>query len=199
MAHQDLFKFLPGDERTKQLLSQPGHQKWIEALEEKLKPILVTRGQMLTVAGKKPDAIYYLERGAIKGYRHKFVKQQVFYLWDSQSIVGDARSFFDEKPSDLYIQVVKDASLLMLEKEALNSVISEFPESWVFLTSIVLHCYSYHEENHFDMLELNSFERFEKLISTRKMIDMTFSKSDIASLLGVSRSSLNTFYHKGSR
>ena len=200
MEHQELFKFLfPGDELTKQVLAQPNYHTWWDALEEKLKPIVMKRGQMLSVKGNKPESIYFLYQGAIKGYHYHLNIEQVIYLWDSPSVVGDITSYFEETLSDLYIEVVQDASLLMLERDALEGVFLEFPESFIFLTSILLKYARYHQEVYMDAQTLYGFEKFEKLLSTRKMIDMIFSKSDLASFLGVSRSSVSAFYRKKSR
>lgn len=197
MASHKLFEVLfPGDELTKYLTRQPSHLQWMDLLESKLKPIVTRRGQMLSVVGKVPDTIYFLTKGAIKGYRDQPGKQQVIYLWDELSVVVDIINYIQETPSDLYIEVTQDTSLVMLEREAITSVISEFPESIIFLNSILFQDTRYHKERYIDFLTLNGFEKFQKLLSTRKMIDMIFSKNDLASFLGLSRSSFSAFYRR---
>lgn len=64
MAYHELFDFLfPVDGLTKILLSQPSHLKWMQALENQLKPILVTKGNILAKLNDRPDHIYYMTKG----------------------------------------------------------------------------------------------------------------------------------------
>lgn len=200
MLLQDFFELLfPKDELTRHIITQPTNRQWMEALESQLKPIKTSRSQLLSVPGNIPDRIYFATEGAIKGYRYHNEKQQVVYLWDGMSVIADVFNFVQQTPSDIYIQVIQDAPLFMLEKPVLHNILKEYPESTLLITSILLKVGTYHREKHYEFQALNAIEKFDNLFSTRKKIDMTFQKNDIASFLGLSRSAFSGLYHRKRR
>lgn len=197
MNQEEFINYLfPGDKLTNYLDAQPSHRQWMETLKNKLKPIHMYRGEMLSIGGKIPDGIYFLDKGAVKGYQYYEGRKQVYYLWSGPSVIGDITNFIQETTSDLYIEIVQDSSLFKLERSELTNVFFEFPESFLFLNSIQLNYLSYYKERYHDLHTLEPFEIFEKLLSTRKGIDLIFSKSDLASFLGISRSSICAYYRR---
>lgn len=125
--------------------------------------------------------------------------KQVLFLWDAPSVVADITHYVSERPSDLDIEVVQDASLLVLERAAIIKVLTEYPEGFLFLTSILLKYGSYHQDNVLDTHKLNGFERVKKLLSTRPKIDEAFSSKDLASLLGISYFDFCRFHRRTKR
>ncbi|SEB10623.1 Crp/Fnr family transcriptional regulator [Pedobacter hartonius] len=195
MDYKNFFNYLfPGDKLSSFMLAQSAHSVWIKELESQLKTIDIQHGRILALGRSIPDVIYFLEKGAIKGYEDHQGKKKITHLWESPCIVGDIISFFYESISSLNIEIVQDSSLLVLERPALSSVIITYPESYLIRESILLKHMIYYEKQYLDFQKLSAFERFKKLLSTRKGIELIFSKTDLASYLCISRSSYNEFY-----
>lgn len=190
MIHNELFNYVFSSGAMSELLNAQCNAKiWIDSIDSVLQNTRYTKGQLLLNMGQMPDHIFFLEKGAVRAYYYdEEGKQCTFYLWDEFSIITDIVNYIEKTPSDLYIEVCENANMLLITRIALDKIINEFPESVLFLNSILLHYTRHHRERDKESQVMTANERLIKLVKIDKKIEQKFSRQWIASYLGMSRS-----------
>jgi CRP-like cAMP-binding protein len=198
MVHHELFDYVFSSNTLSQLLNeQASSSEWIKNVDDVLQDTKFRKGQLLLTMGQTPDQIFFLQRGSVRAYYYDDEgKQCTFYLWDEFSIVTDIVSYIEKVPSDLYIEVCEDATMLAIPRPSLDEIISKFPQSLLFLNGILLHYTRHHKERDKEAQTMTANERLNKLISLKKKIVSKFKSEFIASYLGMSRSYLYDIKNK---
>ncbi|SEA65250.1 Crp/Fnr family transcriptional regulator [Pedobacter hartonius] len=199
MVHHELFDFVFSSAALTELLNDhASSSEWIKNVDEILQDTKYTKGQLLLTKGQTPDKIFFLLRGAVRAYYFDDEdKQCTFYLWDEFSIVTDIVNYIEKIPSDLYIEVCEDSSMLTIPKSSLDKIISRYPESLLFLNSILLHYTRHHRERDIETQTMTANQRLNKFVKIKNKIEQKFNRESIATYLGMSRSYLNDL--KGGR
>ncbi|SDZ89132.1 Crp/Fnr family transcriptional regulator [Pedobacter hartonius] len=189
MIHHELFNFVFSSDTLSQLLNeQAGSGEWIKYLDDVILDIKFRKDQLLLTLGQVPDQIFFLLRGSVRAYYYNEEgKQCTFYLWDEFSIVTDIVNYMEKVPSDLYIEVCEDADMLAIPRRSLDRIINQFPESLLFLNSILLQYTRHHRERDKEAQSMTANQRLNKLVKIKKKIVSKFKSEVIASYLGMSR------------
>lgn len=170
-------------------ITSPPDCEWMRLIDAQLVSIQYRKGQLLLIAGDVPDQLFFLQQGALRAYKYgKDGRGYTFYLWAERAIVTDVVNFMDERPSDLYIEVSKGATLLSISRTALGKILAAHPEAILFFYMILLNYTRYHRERDMDQLLFDPGYRLEKLKLSRSGLLRIFRKDHIASFLGISRS-----------
>jgi len=150
------------------------------------------KNQLLLTPGHTADQIYFLERGAARGYFHdEEGKEHTLYFWDEKCIVIDSVSFFSEQPSDLYIEVMQDSVLLSLSRKKLNDILVSFPYLNMVIDLILLNDFKQCRKRIMDFISLNPVARYVQLVKSIPRVDLKFHQQEIASYLGTSRQTVS--------
>ncbi|CAM4055196.1 cAMP-binding domain of CRP or a regulatory subunit of cAMP-dependent protein kinases [Pedobacter westerhofensis] len=150
------------------------------------------KNQLLLTPGHIADQIYFLERGAARGYFHdEDGKEHTLYFWDEKSFVIDSLSFFSDQPSDLYIEVMQDSILLSLSRRKLNEILKSFPCLNMVIDLIMLNDFKQCRKRIMDFISLNPVGRYVQLVKSIPRVDLKFHQQEIASYLGTSRQTVS--------
>jgi len=150
------------------------------------------KNQLLLTPGHVADQIYFLERGAARGYFHdEDGKEHTLYFWDEKSLVIDSVSFFSDQPSDLYIEVMQDSVLLSLSRKRLNETLMVFPYLRIVVDLILLNDFKQSRKRIMDFISLNPVGRYVQLVKSIPRVDLKFHQQEIASYLGTSRQTVS--------
>ena len=189
MVHHELFDCIFSSGALTELLNdQSSSSEWIKNVDEVLQANKYKKGQLLLSLGQTPDQIYFLLKGSVRAYYYdEEGKQCTFYLWDEYSIVTDIVNYVEKVPSDLYIEVCEESSMLAIPRPSLDKIINKFPESVLFMNGILLHYTRHHRERDKESQSMTANERLTKLVKIKKKIASKFKSEIIASYLGMSR------------
>jgi len=172
-------------------LEKPSSLQWLNQLSQALEEKKFPRGHNLLNIGQTPEHIYFLKTGAMSGYYlDADGKPTTLYLWCENSIVTDIAGYMNETPSDLRIDVCNISEVIAIHRSAINSIIDQYPDAFLFLIQIQGHFLKYHRERDMDSQTLTAKDRYSKLHSTSRKLGTKFTKKSIASLLGISPSHL---------
>lgn len=150
------------------------------------------KNQLLLTPGHIADQIYFLERGAARGYFHdEDGKEHTLYFWDEKSFVIDSLSFFSDQPSELYIEVMQDSVLLSLSRRKLNEILKTFPSLKMVIDLIMLNDFKQCRKRIMDFISLNPVGRYVQLVKSIPRVDLKFHQQEIASYLGTSRQTVS--------
>jgi CRP-like cAMP-binding protein len=150
------------------------------------------KNQLLLTPGHVADQIYFLERGAARGYFHdEDGKEHTLYFWDEKSLVIDSVSFFSDQPSELYIEVMQDSVLVSLSRKRLNEIMTVFPCLHIVIDLILLNDFKQCRKRIMDFISLNPGGRYVQLVKSIPRVDLKFHQQEIASYLGTSRQTVS--------
>ena len=119
-------------------------KSFVENLKAYLLPFLTTsaytRRQLLLSAGQVAEYIYFLERGAARGfYINKITKRETTdFLWNLHSLITIPDSLFLQRPSRLFIEVMPGTQLIGISYYNLMACFSKYPVTDIFARNLLL-------------------------------------------------------------
>ena len=176
--------------KTEKLLSvlssiYPLSEDCSRAVERAVTALSLPRYQMLLGATKVSDCAYFLDDGFAMSYTFVKGKKQVEWFWTSGQILLSARSFFEQVPSQEFIQLRTNCDLFCITHTSVLRLLETFPEGHFICRVIMNQYYEHSRERTRDMQNLTAVERYEKLISTFPKVEQYVTQEDIASYLGI--------------
>ncbi|MGN6533794.1 MAG: Crp/Fnr family transcriptional regulator [Ginsengibacter sp.] len=162
-----------------------------------LLPLVATshyaRRQLLLSAGHTAEYIYFPQKGMVRGfYTHKTMAKEITeFLWSKGSIITVPNSFFQQQPSEFFIEVMPETELMSISFHDLRTCIEKYPEVEVFSRNVILQ-YNADVSRRKDALAfLSAWERYLQLLKTHPHIEQQVSKEIIASYLHITPQSLS--------
>ena len=129
MENEDLFKLLGGN--------HPLRPELKEKLGEMIKRENYTKSQIILKPGQTANRAWFIEKGCAMGYIHREEKKVPFWFWNEGELMLPLNSFFNQVPSDTYIELLEPATLLSISYEHTQEMLKSFPESNEFVRRIM--------------------------------------------------------------
>jgi CRP-like cAMP-binding protein len=170
-----------------------------KAIERVLTPLSLPRYYLLLEATKIAECAYFLDEGFAMSYTYVKGKKQIDGFWNSGHIMLSARSFFEQVPSQEFIQLRTHAELFCITHASILDLFRTFPEANFIYRVIMNQYYEYSRERIRDLQHLTAVERYEKLNQHFPMIEQHVTQKHIASYLGIAPQSLSRIKKRSSR
>ena len=94
----------------------------LDVLESILVPMKFAKGEMILSEGEVCENIYYIERGLIRQFYFKNVKQITEHLGEDRTIFMCIESLFREEPTKLQVEAIEPTTVYALPKRRLEQV-----------------------------------------------------------------------------
>ena len=169
----------------------------VESLKTYLIPLITTtfypKRQLLLSAGQVAGYIHFLEQGLARGFyiSEGTGKEITDFLWNEHSLITVPDSFFSQRPSHLFIEVMPDSRLMSISYQGLMSCIEKYPLAEVFSRNLVLQYNIYKTRRNHDLAFLSPWELYVRLLHKHPNIEQQVSKGIIASYLNITPQSLS--------
>ncbi len=148
-----------------------------------------TKGQIIASPGKRADEIWYLVNGLAREYYYETDgRVSVTAFWKENELMLIAESFFRKKPSDRYIELIEDGSLLTAGGKEVFRLQIEFPQIHSLGYSILSLAKQKSDERS-ALLMLNAKERYMQFCEHFPWTRIPVA--DAASYLGLTRETLS--------
>ncbi|MCZ8091799.1 Crp/Fnr family transcriptional regulator [Flavobacterium sp.] len=99
--------------------------------------------------------------------------------------IGDMYSLISQKPSNLFIEVLEDAEVVLLSRENQNELFTQIPKLERFFRILTENSLVAHQERLMDNLSLTAEERFDKFCKRYPTLIQRVPQKQIASYIGV--------------
>ena len=99
--------------------------------------------------------------------------------------IGDMYSLISQKPSNLFIEVLEDAEVVLLSRENQNKLFTQIPKLERFFRILTENSLVAHQERLMDNLSLTAEERFDKFCKRYPTLIQRVPQKQIASYIGV--------------
>jgi signal-transduction protein with cAMP-binding, CBS, and nucleotidyltransferase domain len=182
MENEKLYKILAGNyplkPELKELLNQMISREYYEKNQIILKP------------GQIANRTWFMEQGTATGYMYTDNKKVTLWFRKDNKLIIPVKSFFTQKPSDIYIKVLEPSILYSITYDQLQEVKKNFPESHDYINKIIQENHEELEHRYVEFARLSSEERYMRLWKEFPSIFLKASAESIAAYLGISRKTL---------
>lgn len=163
------------------------NEKEIKLINESFVAEVVPKKSFLLQAGEICDFEYFITKGCIKSY---FLDQKgdetILTISTENWWVSDIASFYNRKPSKMYIETIEDCEVLKISSEAKEKLLVEVPRlERVFRLMIQNHLISY-QNRLFANISLSAEERYDIFLEKFPHLPQRVPQHLIASYLGIS-------------
>jgi CRP-like cAMP-binding protein len=191
MENEELFKLLAG--------KYPLRAELKEKLNEMIKREYYSKSQVILKPGQISNRAWFIEKGAAMGVIFREEKKVPFWFWNEGQLMVSLNSFFNQLPSETYIELLEPSVLLSISYENVREIIRLFPESNDYIRK-VMHDYQKMSEKR--ILEFAAYSPEEHYLHLMKDCPAIFRKASVESIaayLGISRKTLNRIRNRTRR
>lgn len=175
----------------------PMSREFRSALEKRLIPMSLPKNYILLEAPKIATHAYFLDTGFAMSYSWHEGRKVAEGFWKAGEVMVVFDSFFEQKPSDLCIQLMKKSDLYCIGFAEVQEMLETFPEAQHIYRGVMNKHLSACLERLRDTQRLRASERHRKLLGRYPGIEQLVSQDAIASYLGITAQSLARMKRRG--
>lgn len=168
----------------------------VAALQQSLTMITVPKNDHLLTEGKICRHLYFLEKGAIRGYYNADGKEITHWFGFENDFVTSFHSFITGTPAVENIQLLEGSVLWSISKDTLTGLLNQYPDIERLVRIIYEKYYIRLEERYVNAQFRSAKERYENLMAQTPHILERVSLGFIASYLGISQETLSRIRSK---
>jgi len=183
MENEELFRILAG--------KHPLRLELKNTLNEMIKREYYNKSQILLKPGQVANKSWFIEKGSALGYIYKEEKKVPFSFWNDGQLLVPITSFFSQKPSDSYIELLEPSILFSITYEQVTELTKTFSDSHDYIRKVMQDHYQMSQKRILDLAALTPEEHYLNLMRDCPAIFLKASVESIASYLGISRKTLN--------
>lgn len=183
MENEELFRILAG--------KHPLRSEMKEKLNGMLKREQYNKSQVILKPGQVANRSWFIVKGSAMAYAFKEEKKVPFWFWNEGQLMVPINSFFSQKPSDSYIELLEPSSLISISYENVSELTKTHHDSNEYVQRIMQDYYQMSQKRILQLASLTPEEHYLYLMKETPSIFLKASVESIASYLGISRKTLN--------
>lgn len=157
-----------------------------------LNEVSVKKGAFLLKPGTSVKHEYFVVKGCLKAYYidskgHRHIIQFAVENW----WVGDFDAFYNQGPSNIYIEAIEDAQLLSINYKNLEKIYAEAPIFERYFRILITSAFIAQRKRILSAQEKNTQERYLEFCNAYPNIEDRVPNYDIANYLGVTPENLS--------
>jgi CRP-like cAMP-binding protein len=159
-------------------------------------PQQVDRGSYLVKAGEICKHIYFIRKGAIRGFIKEGVKEVTTWITAENEMVSSIRGFSLQEPSLENIQAIEHCDLIVVAYESLQYLYEHHIEVNIVARKLLERYYRDAEERAFISRIPNAAKRYRHFLETKSELSNRIPLKYIASYLGMTIETLSRIRSK---
>ena len=113
-------------------------QSLIWAFRHEATNIVFKKGQLLTAEGQVENKLYFIEEGAVKVSYQSELSENIIRLGYHGSMLNSLSSFFNQKPSELSIEAIRETKVKILKRQQVLEIVAESTGYTQFLETLLV-------------------------------------------------------------
>lgn len=166
------------------------------ALRECFHELVFSKNDFLITEGKTCRHLYFLEKGALRGYYLDDGKEVTHWFAFENDFLTSFHSFITQQPTVENLQLIEGSVLWAITKTDLNRLLNQYHELEKLLRIAYEKYYIRLEEKFINSHFTTAAERYERLLDQQPHILERVSLGQIASYLGISQETLSRIRSK---
>lgn len=175
---------------------QPLSNEAEQALQECFTKITLAKNEFLLKEGKICRHLYFLEKGALRGFYNLDGKEITHWFGFENDFVTSFHSFITGEPAVENIQLLEGCTLWAIAKETVTSLLNQHHDIERLVRITYEKYYIRLEERYVNAQFKSAKERYENLLQKTPYILERVSLGFIASYLGISQETLSRIRSK---
>ncbi len=149
------------------------------------------KGTTLVRAGQYSDKTYYIIKGGARAYYLKDGKDISDWFAFENEFISSIVSFFSDKPSPHYIELLEDSILIELSKNSIEKLSDKYHDFERLIRVIVTKTMLSQQEKIAAIQFYNAEQKYENLLVIRPDMTQRVPLTHIASYLGITLETLS--------
>jgi CRP-like cAMP-binding protein len=163
-----------------------------QRLQEQLATEHFSQRHYLLRPGEIARRLYFIRKGLFRAFTlDRNGKQTTSWFFSQGELMVSINSFFNQKPTQEYIEVLAPSMVQSLSWNQLNSFYADFPEGNLIGRILIQKYYILSEQHNQMMRTLDPIGRYLALLDHHPKIEQQTTQTNIASYLGLSRETLS--------
>ncbi len=162
-------------------------QNLLKAFEEKSQSMSCKKGHFLTAAGEVENKLYLIEEGAVKIFYQSELRENIIRLGYNGSILNSLSSFFNRKPSELFIETIRECKVKVLKREQVLNIVANSSGYPHFLEAMLVQ----QLDRELDLMHDSPQERLKRVLARSPQLFQHVPLKYIASYLRMSPETLS--------
>lgn len=168
----------------------PLSDEFKSAIKNELIPMSLPKNHVLLEAPKISTHAYFLTEGFAMSYSFHMGKRVTEDFRKSGEIVIAFESFFEQKPSNIFIRLMKRSDIFCISYPSVQKIFETFPEAQQIYRGVMNRHFAECLGRIRDIQRMTASERHKKLLDKFEHIEQVVSQDAIASYLGITAQSL---------
>ena len=183
MENEELFRILAG--------KHPLRSELKVRLNEMIKREYYSKSQIILKPGQTANRSWFIEKGGAMAYIYKEEKKVPFWFWFEGQLMIPINSFFNQKPSETYIELLEPSVLMSINYDNVQEITKTYPDTHDYIRKLMQDYHQMSQKRILDLTALTPEEHYLNLMRESPAIFLKASVESIASYLGISRKTLN--------
>lgn len=154
-------------------------------------PLTINKGETLHKAGDICNHIYFITKGAIRGFVKDGNKEKITWISVENEMVTSIYSYYMQKPSAENMDAVEDCQILSMTHEKLQQLYELEPSTNILVRRILEKYYADAEMRAITTRLSNADTKYEFFLNTYSHLANRIPLIYIASFLGISSETLS--------
>lgn len=134
-----------------------------QLIELSTKTIILKRNEYLKYNGSTDTNLYYLENGSMRIFIVSEGEEQIIRLAYNGNLITSLDSFLTDKPSELFIQAIKNSTVRVITKQQIDQFLKE-DENQKLWIKILENLIVQQLEREIDILTKSPAERYQRVL-----------------------------------
>ncbi|TDO73131.1 CRP-like cAMP-binding protein [Flavobacterium chryseum] len=174
---------------------QPNKEEW-DAFTEIVQFKTLKKKELLLEEGRVCNFIAFVNKGVLREYSFLNGKETTLDFVDENHFTSDYQSFIMEVPSKQYLEALTDVDLLILKKDAINSLYDKYKVWERFGRLIIERIFCLVEQKRKNIISTSNDEQYRDFVAAYPQILQKVPQYYIASYLGISPEHLSRLRKK---
>lgn len=161
-----------------------------QLIELSTKTIILKRNEYLKYNGSTDINLYYLENGSMRIFIVSEGEEQIIRLAYNGNLITSLDSFLTDKPSELFIQAIKNSTVRVITKQQIDQFLKE-DENQKLWIKILENLIVQQLEREIDILTKSPAERYQRVLSRSPHLFQYIPNRYIANYLRMSPETLS--------
>ncbi|MEL6252258.1 MAG: Crp/Fnr family transcriptional regulator [Bacteroidota bacterium] len=163
----------------------------LQELTEKMEIRQFKKGEIIVKEGQYADKSYYIVQGCARAYYlHEGRDISDWFAFENEFISAIV-SFFTDRPSPHYIEIIQDAILIEMSRDTINQLSDKYHDFERLIRVVVTHTMLSQRERISSILFHTAEEKYEQMLAIRPDIVQRVPLMHIASYLGMTLETLS--------
>ncbi|MFC4233243.1 Crp/Fnr family transcriptional regulator [Parasediminibacterium paludis] len=154
-------------------------------------PISIKKGTMLHKAGDICNHIYFITKGAVRGYVNDNGKEKITWISVENEMVTSIYSYYMQQPSLENMDAIEDCEILSMSHEKLNELYNLEPSVNILVRRILEKYYADAEVRALTSRFSDADTKYEFFLNTYSHLANRIPLTYIASFLGINLETLS--------